>query len=173
MPTPKGKKFTVSEFQTWLDGIMEFQESGWSPSPEQWKAIYQKIQNLKEPPQSPKKVTIDDSSIEEIVDEVSRVVPDLGGVDFDLLMNLVNAIANQMRQGATVPPQQQYPAGASGDNPRSDQHSTVQMRPPVQGDELANIPLSELRKQQGQLPSGSRPQGSQENIIEDVEDEFV
>lgn len=40
-------KLTVQEFQTWLQGIMEFQDSDWSPNPEQWNAIFDKIMNLK------------------------------------------------------------------------------------------------------------------------------
>jgi len=179
MPAPKGKKFTVSEFQTWLDGIMEFQESGWSPSPEQWKAIYQKIQNLKEPPQTPRKVSVDDSSIEEIVEEVTRVIPDISHVDFELLGNVLQAIFNQMRQGVTVaaaPTQRnQNPTGPSimsGDHGDPDQN--LAPPPPVQGDNLANMSLSELRKRQGQIPSG-KPQGGQGQtaILDDVEDEFV
>lgn len=40
-------KLTIQEFQTWLEGIMEFQDSDWSPNKEQWVAIYEKIMNLK------------------------------------------------------------------------------------------------------------------------------
>jgi hypothetical protein len=40
-------KLSVQEFQTWLQGIMEFQDNDWSPNAEQWNAIYEKIMNLK------------------------------------------------------------------------------------------------------------------------------
>jgi len=156
MAIAKGKKFTVSEFQTWLDGIMEFQESGWSPSPEQWKAIYQKIQNLKEPPQNPRKVIVDDSSIETMVSEMSRYIPDLGNVDFESMNNVLNTILNQMRQNNQSP--------TTGGVPNN---ST----PPVRGEDLANIPLSELRKQRADIPS---TRGTEEVILDSrVGDEFV
>lgn len=45
---PKTKaKLSIQEFQTWLQGIMEFQDDNWSPNIEQWNAIYDKIMNLK------------------------------------------------------------------------------------------------------------------------------
>lgn len=40
-------RLSVQEFQTWLQGIMEFQNDDWSPNPQQWSAIYDKIMNLK------------------------------------------------------------------------------------------------------------------------------
>jgi len=48
MSKPKTKsKLSVQEFQTWLQGIMEFQSADWSPNAEQWAAIFDKIMNLK------------------------------------------------------------------------------------------------------------------------------
>lgn len=41
------QRLSVQEFQTWLQGIMEFQSSDWSPNAEQWAAIFEKIMNLK------------------------------------------------------------------------------------------------------------------------------
>lgn len=41
-------KLTIKEFQTWLEGIMEFQSSDWSPNKEQWDSIYDRIMNLKQ-----------------------------------------------------------------------------------------------------------------------------
>lgn len=45
--TKSKPRLSVQEFQTWLQGIMEFQSDDWSPNPEQWNAIYDKIMNLK------------------------------------------------------------------------------------------------------------------------------
>lgn len=45
--TKSKPRLSVQEFQTWLQGIMEFQSDDWSPNPEQWNAIYEKIMNLK------------------------------------------------------------------------------------------------------------------------------
>lgn len=45
--TKSKPRLNVQEFQTWLQGIMEFQSEDWSPNPEQWNAIYDKIMNLK------------------------------------------------------------------------------------------------------------------------------
>lgn len=48
MSKPKGKsRLNVQEFQTWLQGIMEFQSDEWAPNAQQWAAIYDKIMNLK------------------------------------------------------------------------------------------------------------------------------
>lgn len=42
------KQQTVAEFKAWLTGIMEFQPKDWCPDPMQWKAIQERISNLKE-----------------------------------------------------------------------------------------------------------------------------
>ena len=65
-------KLTVSEFQTWLQGIMEFQDSDWSPNKEQWVAIYNKIMNLKEAEGT---VRVSAASVREIVDGVEEILP--------------------------------------------------------------------------------------------------
>lgn len=177
MPTAKNKKFTVSEFQTWLDGIMEFQESGWSPSAEQWKAIYQKIQNLKEPPQSPRKVAIEEGSIEEIVEEVVRYIPDFSSVDFELMQNMVQTIVNSLRQGrpvAVAPSNTETDPNSTNHNPTPPQVSTnLEPAPPVQGADLANLSLSQIKEQQGHAtPANQKPASK---ILEPGEgtDDFV
>lgn len=42
------KPQTVAEFKAWLTGIMEFQPKDWCPDAAQWKAIQDRISNLKE-----------------------------------------------------------------------------------------------------------------------------
>lgn len=42
------KQQTVAEFKAWLTGIMEFQPKDWCPNAAQWKAIQDRINNLKE-----------------------------------------------------------------------------------------------------------------------------
>lgn len=37
---------TISEFRSWLSGVIEFQESDWTPNEQQWGAILNKINNL-------------------------------------------------------------------------------------------------------------------------------
>jgi len=159
----KNKKFSVSEFQTWLDGIMEFQESGWSPTPEQWKSIYQKIQNLKEPVLTPRKVSIDDDSRSEMVDEILQSIPDISGVDFELMSNVLNAILNQMRQGATVTPPQPHQQQPQQVNP-----NTLAPTAAVPGNDLANLSLSELKRQQGH-DNVNMGQSSDQRILESDE----
>ena len=39
----KRKRITLSEFRAWLQGVEELQPKGWSPNPEQWKLIRDKI----------------------------------------------------------------------------------------------------------------------------------
>ena len=45
----KSKKQTLLEFQAWLQGITEIQPDDWTPDASQWKMIYEKILNVKEP----------------------------------------------------------------------------------------------------------------------------
>lgn len=59
------KKFTVPEFKTWLEGIMQFQDDNWSPNRDQWDEIYEKIMNLKEPVNK-EKMSLTDSALDEI-----------------------------------------------------------------------------------------------------------
>jgi hypothetical protein len=44
--TTGSKKQTIREFKAWLAGIAEFQPTDWCPTPEQWKLIKEKINNL-------------------------------------------------------------------------------------------------------------------------------
>lgn len=37
---------TISEFQSWLSGVVEFQAKDWTPNKQQWEAILNKINNL-------------------------------------------------------------------------------------------------------------------------------
>lgn len=68
-------KLTVQEFQTWLEGIMEFQDSDWSPNKEQWIAIYDKIMNLKV--ETGNTVNLSANSMKEIVDNINSLRGDL------------------------------------------------------------------------------------------------
>lgn len=68
-------KLTVQEFQTWLEGIMEFQDSDWSPNKEQWVAIYDKIMNLKI--DSAGTVNISAQSLRDISDQIEQSVGSL------------------------------------------------------------------------------------------------
>lgn len=43
----KQSSMTLVEFKSWLNGLMEFQDENWAPSPEQWRSIIDKIMNLK------------------------------------------------------------------------------------------------------------------------------
>lgn len=42
------KKYTLSEFKAWLDGIEEIQPATWSPDATQWKMIRDKINGIVE-----------------------------------------------------------------------------------------------------------------------------
>ncbi len=44
------KKYTLSEFKAWLEGIEEIQPDDWSPDLGQWKMIRDKIAAIQEPP---------------------------------------------------------------------------------------------------------------------------
>lgn len=37
---------TISEFQSWLSGVVEFQPKDWTPNKQQWEAILNKINHL-------------------------------------------------------------------------------------------------------------------------------
>lgn len=65
----KTAKLTIKEFQTWLEGIMEFQKPDWSPNNEQWSAIYDKIMNLKQEASTSTISAPSMNRIEEIVSE--------------------------------------------------------------------------------------------------------
>lgn len=77
MPAKKAqkKKVTITEFQKWIEGIVEFQPEDWRPSDEQWATILEKINNLtneKDNESEKKQVTID--SLKEQVDNLKEVI---------------------------------------------------------------------------------------------------
>lgn len=39
-------EITIKDFQNWLDGVVEFQDEDWTPNPEQWEKILDKIGKL-------------------------------------------------------------------------------------------------------------------------------
>lgn len=48
------KTISVREFRMWLQGVEEMQDDGWTPSPQQWKRIREKVDNIADvPTQSP------------------------------------------------------------------------------------------------------------------------
>lgn len=42
------KPISVREFRMWLQGVEEMQDDDWTPSPQQWKRIRQKINSINE-----------------------------------------------------------------------------------------------------------------------------
>jgi len=42
---PKGK--TLSELKMWIEGVGEFQEGDWVPTPDQWKKIREEVMNAR------------------------------------------------------------------------------------------------------------------------------
>lgn len=51
------KKYTLTEFKAWLEGIEEIQPNDWHPDPAQWKMIRERIGGIVEPP-PPKPVPV-------------------------------------------------------------------------------------------------------------------
>lgn len=51
------QKISLKDFKSWLQGVEDMQEEGWTPSPTQWKKIREKIDQIQETvitvPQSP------------------------------------------------------------------------------------------------------------------------
>lgn len=41
------KKVTYSEFLSWLEGVESMQEEGWTPNPQQWQTIREKLDTVK------------------------------------------------------------------------------------------------------------------------------
>lgn len=41
---------TLSDFRSWLQGVEDMQEDGWTPSPVQWKKIRTKINDIESTP---------------------------------------------------------------------------------------------------------------------------
>lgn len=126
--TKRKKKFTVPEFKTWLDGIMQFQDKEWSPTREQWEEIYEQIMNLKEPVNK-EKMSLTDTALDEI-----------NGIVYD---NMREMMANMPRPHMAPPPQHPQPQPQDADG-----QPAPQMIPPSgDGNALANKSLSELRRE--------------------------
>jgi len=71
-------KLTIKEFQTWLEGIMEFQSDDWSPNKEQWNAIYDRIMNLKQESGSVILSAQSMNQLDEKFEEVKEFINDRG-----------------------------------------------------------------------------------------------
>lgn len=50
------KKLSVSDFKNWLEGVLDFQEEGWTPNLDQWNKILEKVAELDDTPVAPKAV---------------------------------------------------------------------------------------------------------------------
>jgi len=129
------KKFTVPEFKTWLDGIMQFQDDDWSPNREQWEEIYAKIMDLKEPVNK-EKMGLTDASLDEV-----------NGIVYD-----------QVREAlATFNPSKLAPPAQPQADPWQNPYPNPQP-PPSNPNDLANKGLSELhkkyREEQEQIAAG-------------------
>lgn len=139
----KSKKFTVPEFKTWLEGIMQFQNPEWSPNREQWEEIYSKIMDLKEPV-TKEKMSLNQSTMDEINDIVYFHIS-------DTLMNKMGNVMAQQRQPqpSILQPQPQL-------QPQPNMYQNPQQPPtqPNNADDLANTSLSELKKRQEDAASG-------------------
>lgn len=49
----KEKKLSVSDFKNWLEGVLDFQEEGWTPNLDQWNKILEKVEELDDTPPAP------------------------------------------------------------------------------------------------------------------------
>lgn len=152
----KKKKFTVPEFKTWLEGIMQFQKDDWSPTREQWDEIYDKIMNLKEPVNK-EKTTLNDSSLDEIHQIVYNDVN-------DIMSRTMTQMQNQMMQQQHMHPVPQQNDPNFGFN-------TGQANPAptnTAGEELANKSFKELQKEyedrQMSISNGTSPSNAQHKL---------
>lgn len=125
-------RLSVQEFQTWLQGIMEFQNDDWSPNPQQWNAIYDKIMNLKTD-ETVSTTNISASSIRKIEDVVQ-----------EQLRNF---------RGSSVAAEERY------ENPSSYRRGNIGTQPapmqPVSGGSLLEEP--EQQEMHGSSPHGVVP----------------
>lgn len=96
-------KITINEFQTWLEGIMEFQDDDWSPNNEQWNAIYERIMNLKDATNN--SVNISKQSINEIVNETRS----------EIYNNIIAENNKQTRPPSANTPHQATPKKPNGE----------------------------------------------------------
>jgi len=97
------KKLTIPEFKTWLEGLMTLKDEDWSPSPDEWKIICDKLENLKEVKEPD---SFDDSRIIAMLESISKrlsVLSRLEGADFDYLANLLRAALSSSGSIASGP----------------------------------------------------------------------
>lgn len=134
------KKFTVAEFKTWLEGIMQFQNDDWSPNREQWDEIYSKIMNLKEPVNK-EKMGLNANAIDEINDIVYFHIT-------DTLRNQMphSQQPQQPQQNFGMAPQQQI-----HNQPQMDQNTNYNSQPSAG---MENLSLSEIKKRAEEKASG-------------------
>jgi len=148
------KKFTVPEFKTWLTGIMQFQNKDWSPNREQWEEIYSKIMDLKEPVNR-EKLSLTDSALDEINNIVYYHITDA----------LKEKISQQLQQPQphTQPIMgQQTPIPNPNPNPNLQPDSN-----------LANVSLSELKKQAEEKASAIGSQQSSHKLPDQIESNII
>lgn len=108
---PKTKsRLSVQEFQTWLQGIMEFQSPDWSPNAEQWNAIFDKIMNLKTEETTPT-VNVSATSIKKLESSMEEILR-------ESLRNFNNApTAVQEHYVNNAPPRTSAPSPGLFDEP--------------------------------------------------------
>lgn len=130
----KAKKFTVPEFKTWLEGIMQFQNEDWSPNREQWEEIYSKIMDLKEPVNKEKS-----SLTEAALDEINNIV----------YYHITDTLRDQLRQNTPQPQQLLH-------NPQQPLQQPPQQppQPPSDSSGMENLSLSDLKRQAEEKASG-------------------
>ena len=140
---PKTKsKLTVQEFQTWLQGIMEFQSPDWSPNKEQWEAIYDKIMNLKAESTT---VNLSASSVRDIVDAVSEEMPNFNNPPAS------NPYYNQPHGEPRIleeKPIEEFGAGGQA-------HNNAQPMEVIPAEELPNLSQEEIQRRIEEAKSGT------------------
>lgn len=65
---------TITELQTWLSGVMEFQDDGWHPNKDQWLAIYGRIMGLRE--EQPRASNLTKSTMTELEEMLENIIQD-------------------------------------------------------------------------------------------------
>lgn len=129
------KKFTVPEFKTWLEGIMQFQNDDWSPNREQWDEIYEKIMNLKEPVNK-EKIGLNDSAL----DDINDIVHERNESVLNRLDQLGHLVSSRMQGASQNPNLSSMGAPVPPENQQA-------LQQPVPAGGLENKSLSELKKE--------------------------
>lgn len=156
----KKKKFTVPEFKTWLEGIMQFQDSDWSPNREQWDEIYQKIMDLKEPVNR-EKMGLNDPALDEIA-EIVRYNVDEGLKHF----------APRMAHSHNPAPHNPAPHNSAGGEP--DPWRNIGNNGPAPAPSgIENKSLSELREEAERNHNSVGGQGGGHRLPDRVDDASV